>query len=66
MSEFGLGNFHIHYETVDGQKVRKAYRSWSDADKARGFLEALGICPEIDMHTKKKEWGDTPEGEENG
>jgi hypothetical protein len=62
MSEYGSGAFHVHYVGDDGTEYRKAYTSWNQAEKARCFLEALGIFPEIDMHTKKKEWGN-PEGE---
>lgn len=56
MSEYGRGNFHVFYTTTDGAEIRKAYPSWNDAEKARCFLEELGIYPEIEMHTKKKDW----------
>ena len=56
MSEYGLGAFHVHYTGDDGTEYRKAFRTWTDADKMRNFLEALGIYPAIDMHKKKKDW----------
>lgn len=65
MSEPGAGSFHVYYTDGDGVEHRKAYLTWGDADKARNFLESLGIFPEIDMHTKKKEWDKPTEGESN-
>lgn len=57
MSTPGMGRFHVYYYEADGTEVRKAYRTWEEADAAREFLEGLGIRNvEIDMHKTKNIW----------